>query len=1005
MLLKNLDALKIWLTARLEKICDADPGALAKYVVALLKKDKPLGDLEEICIDQLEVFLGRNTVSFVKTLFEALKNNSYIPVAPKSVTPLLNETSKQVTPPMYSLSTTPEPTNAAPESNVSKQISPPKLIKQTGENEILPGQASGAKPGHFSTKDNVSLQHLNKPPSPRPDNKRVLSTDESFRPQAEESSVLDEDDRDFKRTRKPVEEVEEREEKPILTIHRDTYQSSQRAKKRRSESDRDISAPRVKVLKNEPTEDIKDEFAKNKNKDEGMDEDITKRKDGKEQSSKHNLADKTRESSSDRENSQRTSDKGKPRHEDRPSAKSRLYKSRPWGKRGRCRDYDEKGYCMRGELCLYDHGNDPLIVGSDPMNIPGIVLGFQRAPHPAAFISETAGLNPTGLTMRPAMPHIPYPVRPAAHVTANVRVPTSAISENNTSRSKSDESRTAVAQTPIANVRPNVAIARYKDVIPSVGEMYNPEQPSFDGRQPEKPSVWARLGMQSSHIANMHIQRGRELVQVMTAQVPSVVSSTGAQDIKNTATAVKGANITTVPPTAGSVPEQSNPPTTNPPPRRYTNTVLEVKKLPPNLNNIATLNAYFQRFGKIVNIQVSAFGQSDMALIQFSTNFEARAAISCADAILGNRFIRIFWHKPDLEQQKNDRKVQLENNKTAVSNAKPIVNDKPAAPIMFQTGQTTFKSAVLSTAVEKKKHSTAKVVKDVVKKKVMLQKQKQELLCKQIENQKLLIKKLEQTKNLKPADKEQIMQTLKIVSESVSKLQNEVKVSAALVRSKESPARARQVAQKELLDRELDLITHEQTGEDTTELRHRVEELKKEAQSLGLLDANQRGGGRGRGRGGRIHLRSLSRGSGARGRSVVSRSAAVVDNRPKVVVVESYNLEKKNLVKQRLKVFGEIEQIEEENEGRRLVVTYHTRKQAESAIAHVSSLNMDVTVCWQRRKSISALHETPVNVKSSIGSEEELVDSENALDAETEEMLLEGHMDDEDDEEERTWRR
>jgi hypothetical protein len=35
-------------------------------------------------------------------------------------------------------------------------------------------------------------------------------------------------------------------------------------------------------------------------------------------------------------------------------------------------------------------------------------------------------------------------------------------------------------------------------------------------------------------------------------------------------------------------------------------------------------------------------------------------------------------------------------------------------------------------------------------------------------------------------------------------------------------------AQKELLDRELDLITHEQTGEDTTELKYRVEELKKE---------------------------------------------------------------------------------------------------------------------------------------------------------------------------------
>lgn len=39
-------------------------------------------------------------------------------------------------------------------------------------------------------------------------------------------------------------------------------------------------------------------------------------------------------------------------------------------------------------------------------------------------------------------------------------------------------------------------------------------------------------------------------------------------------------------------------------------------------------------------------------------------------------------------------------------------------------------------------------------------------------------------------------------------------------------------AKRELLDRELDLITHEQTGEDTTELRHRVEELKKEVSFL-----------------------------------------------------------------------------------------------------------------------------------------------------------------------------
>lgn len=37
--------------------CDAEPGALAKYVLALLRKDKPEPELMEFCIEQLDVFL------------------------------------------------------------------------------------------------------------------------------------------------------------------------------------------------------------------------------------------------------------------------------------------------------------------------------------------------------------------------------------------------------------------------------------------------------------------------------------------------------------------------------------------------------------------------------------------------------------------------------------------------------------------------------------------------------------------------------------------------------------------------------------------------------------------------------------------------------------------------------------------------------------------------------------------------------------------------------------
>ena len=41
--------------------CDADPSALSKYIVALLRKEKPRSALKELCINQLEVFLSKGT--------------------------------------------------------------------------------------------------------------------------------------------------------------------------------------------------------------------------------------------------------------------------------------------------------------------------------------------------------------------------------------------------------------------------------------------------------------------------------------------------------------------------------------------------------------------------------------------------------------------------------------------------------------------------------------------------------------------------------------------------------------------------------------------------------------------------------------------------------------------------------------------------------------------------------------------------------------------------------
>lgn len=44
--------------------CDADPAALANYVVALVKKDKPEKELKALCADQLDVFLQKGKNSY-----------------------------------------------------------------------------------------------------------------------------------------------------------------------------------------------------------------------------------------------------------------------------------------------------------------------------------------------------------------------------------------------------------------------------------------------------------------------------------------------------------------------------------------------------------------------------------------------------------------------------------------------------------------------------------------------------------------------------------------------------------------------------------------------------------------------------------------------------------------------------------------------------------------------------------------------------------------------------
>ncbi|KAF0303852.1 RNA-binding protein 26 [Amphibalanus amphitrite] len=87
MIVEKPEILKQWMTETMEPLCDAEPGKLAKYVLALIKKDMPPQQLRESMKNNLDIFLHDQAAPFVDRLFETLETKSYMPQAsPDSTT-------------------------------------------------------------------------------------------------------------------------------------------------------------------------------------------------------------------------------------------------------------------------------------------------------------------------------------------------------------------------------------------------------------------------------------------------------------------------------------------------------------------------------------------------------------------------------------------------------------------------------------------------------------------------------------------------------------------------------------------------------------------------------------------------------------------------------------------------------------------------------------------------------------------------------------------------------
>ncbi|KAH9057000.1 hypothetical protein EDB87DRAFT_1633641 [Lactarius vividus] len=557
--------------------------------------------------------------------------------------------------------------------------------------------------------------------------------------------------------------------------------------------------------------------------------------------------------------------------------------------RGICRDYYNNGYCARGAYCKFSHGDDALVPGVFPMGpqqMPGNMfmpmfppgMPFGMGPPPAAYDPHEARLD---IQSGPPPGPMGRPQRTSMLPRANGDGP-------------SMHPHTSGELPVIQDLTPPAPVPS-----PNVDTQPNGASP------PAAP------------VTNME-------VDTTPASGPSSHSLRPPRTSQNTGTRGRGGR----PGVYGGDVQRFHP-------ERRGDKTLVVEKIPEDKLSLDAVNSWFKRFGTVTNVAVDA--ASAKALVSFSTHEEAQAAWKTEEAVFGNRFVKVFWHRPMDGQG-------LVGQRALAASAPIVASVVAKEQVPASTSDADPQSSTGTAQGSKKAPSSSS----------------QKLLEQQIAEQKVLMEKL----NTAPAEEK------KEIFAQLRKLGQEIKASSAQTAfaplKKPSPSAPRpedrEAKERERLDKELELHSAAVDGEETTEaLQAKLAKLKAEAASLGIdplaesAPAYPYNSHRGRGRGrGRAFFRGAARGG-------PPRAGMKLDNRPKRLLVKEVGSDGVQAVRDWYEAGGQVDAVETLENGD-VVVTFKTRAAAEQGLAKGS------TIPPSGQKQISWYHNGPLTSTSAAGA-------------------------------------
>ena len=263
-------------------------------------------------------------------------------------------------------------------------------------------------------------------------------------------------------------------------------------------------------------------------------------------------------------------------------------------------------------------------------------------------------------------------------------------------------------------------------------------------------------------------------------------------------------------------------------PERRNDKTLVVEKIPEEKLSLGSVNEWFTRFGTVTNVAVDAV--SAKALVTFSNHDEALAAWKSEDAVFGNRFVKVFWHRP-MEGHGQAGQRALAASASFVANLAPK-DGQPSAPPSTEAATvqpaTTAAHARKPSAIPSSSAAAALAA-------------KQKLLEQQIAEQKSLMAQLS---TASAEEKKAIMARLRKLGEEMKPAASASQTpppttstpapAAKKARSTTPSVEDKQRLERERLDKELELhAAADGEGEESTEeLKATLAKLKAEVSGV-----------------------------------------------------------------------------------------------------------------------------------------------------------------------------